>query len=167
MFFQPEMINRGYDCKFHAKSRARTMDEYSSRSVDGCVICWKKALYVLSPLLPSLPHLPLSLFPLSLALLTLLLYSLLPSLFSLLLTYLLRFDCVAVESIEYQSLALKKHDVIGQAGMNRLLTKDNIGLVTILRPKGDLVFNPKAGKVEDAEEGARKGEEQGEGVEGA
>eukprot|EP01127_Copromyxa_protea_P013814 TRINITY_DN3747_c0_g1_i1.p1 TRINITY_DN3747_c0_g1~~TRINITY_DN3747_c0_g1_i1.p1 ORF type:complete len:526 (+),score=86.19 TRINITY_DN3747_c0_g1_i1:72-1580(+) len=98
IFFQIEMMNRGYDSKFHAKSRARTMDEYSSRTVDGCVICWKQDL----------------------------------------------FDCIAVESVEYQSLALKKHDVIGQAGMNRLLTKDNIALGVILRPKGTLVFNPRA-----------------------
>eukprot|EP01127_Copromyxa_protea_P013202 TRINITY_DN3529_c0_g1_i1.p1 TRINITY_DN3529_c0_g1~~TRINITY_DN3529_c0_g1_i1.p1 ORF type:complete len:901 (+),score=138.88 TRINITY_DN3529_c0_g1_i1:76-2703(+) len=98
IFFQQELISRGYDCKFHAKSRARTMDEYSSRTVDGCVIAWKVDIL----------------------------------------------DCVAIESIEYQSLALKKHDIIGQAGMNRLMTKDNIALGIVLKSKGSLVFNPKA-----------------------
>eukprot|EP01126_Amoeba_proteus_P003828 TRINITY_DN11296_c0_g1_i1.p1 TRINITY_DN11296_c0_g1~~TRINITY_DN11296_c0_g1_i1.p1 ORF type:complete len:304 (+),score=71.31 TRINITY_DN11296_c0_g1_i1:558-1469(+) len=92
------MLARGYDGKFHAKSRVRTMDEQSSRSVDGCVIFWKHHM----------------------------------------------FDCVSQESIEYQSLALKKYEMIGQAGMYRLMTKDNIALVVILRPLGPLVINASA-----------------------
>ena len=53
------------------------------------------------------------------------------------------FDCEGEEVIEYQSLALKKYDMIGQAGMNRLMTKDNIALGVILKtkPNNPIVFN--------------------------
>jgi hypothetical protein len=45
VFFYPQIANRGYQGLFHSKSRARTMDEYSSRTVDGCCIFWKDAMY--------------------------------------------------------------------------------------------------------------------------
>lgn len=47
LFFHPNLAEHGYVGKFHAKSRARTMDEFSSRTVDGCVIFWKEDLYFL------------------------------------------------------------------------------------------------------------------------
>jgi len=44
------------------------------------------------------------------------------------------FSLAAQEAIEYQSLGLRKHDTIGQSGMNRLLTKDNVALALVLKP---------------------------------
>jgi len=98
VFFHPQISIRGYKGIFHSKSRARTMDQYSSRNVDGCCIFWKEEL----------------------------------------------FDCVFEELIEYQSLALKKFEMVGQQGMNRLMTKDNIAIVVILKPKGTLKINSEA-----------------------
>lgn len=94
-YFFPQIANRGYQGLFHSKSRARTMDEYSSRNVDGCCIFWKDSL----------------------------------------------FQLVSEELIEYQSLALKKFEMVGQEGMNRLMTKDNIAIAVVLKPKGTLRIN--------------------------
>jgi hypothetical protein len=51
------------------------------------------------------------------------------------------------ELIEYQSLALKKFELVGQQGMNRLMTKDNIAIVVLLKPKGNLKLNSDTGIV--------------------
>jgi len=88
VFFQPEMLSRGYVGKFHPKSRARTMDDHAKKTVDGCVTFWKRELFTL----------------------------------------------VSDEVIEYQAMALLRHDSIGQAGINRMMTKDNIALTVLLKP---------------------------------
>jgi CCR4-NOT transcription complex subunit 6 len=95
VFFYPQITIRGYKGVFHSKSRARTMDQYSSRTVDGCCIFWKDEL----------------------------------------------FECVMEELVEFQALALKKFEMVGQQGMNRLMTKDNIAIVALLKPKGKLKIN--------------------------
>jgi len=54
------------------------------------------------------------------------------------------FSVVSCERIEYQSLALQKHKIIGPDGVSRLLEKDNVALIMLLKPKGNLKINPKA-----------------------
>jgi len=54
------------------------------------------------------------------------------------------FSVVACERIEYQSLALQKHHLIGPDGVSRLVEKDNVALVLLLKPKGTLKINPDA-----------------------
>eukprot|EP01130_Rhizamoeba_saxonica_P015525 TRINITY_DN6995_c0_g1_i1.p1 TRINITY_DN6995_c0_g1~~TRINITY_DN6995_c0_g1_i1.p1 ORF type:complete len:501 (+),score=94.86 TRINITY_DN6995_c0_g1_i1:245-1747(+) len=44
-FFEPELAEKGYVGKFQPKSRARTMDHYSSLNVDGCCIFWKEEYF--------------------------------------------------------------------------------------------------------------------------
>jgi len=103
VFFQPEMLSRGYVGKFHPKSRARTMDEQSKKTVDGCVIFWKRDIFTLAS---------------------------------------------EDQVIEYQAMALLRHDTIGQSGINRMMTKDNIALTVLLKPiKGSsLSIQPGAGE---------------------
>jgi CCR4-NOT transcription complex subunit 6 len=56
------------------------------------------------------------------------------------------FSLVRQEVVEYQTLGLRKHDILGQTGMNRLITKDNIALAVLLRPNlsTGLRINPQA-----------------------
>jgi len=96
VFFQPELASRGYQCRFHPKSRARTMDEIMKKTVDGCVTFWKRDL----------------------------------------------FTFVNEEVIEFHYMAMIRHDNIGQAGINRLMTKDNIALSVLLKPKHPLIVSP-------------------------
>eukprot|EP01125_Pyxidicula_operculata_P015564 TRINITY_DN5297_c0_g1_i1.p1 TRINITY_DN5297_c0_g1~~TRINITY_DN5297_c0_g1_i1.p1 ORF type:complete len:513 (+),score=98.64 TRINITY_DN5297_c0_g1_i1:658-2196(+) len=42
------------------------------------------------------------------------------------------------ELIEYQAIALRKHDSIGSSGINRLMNKDNIAIAVLLELKGNL-----------------------------
>jgi CCR4-NOT transcription complex subunit 6 len=57
------------------------------------------------------------------------------------------FSLVAEEVIEFHGTAMTRHDNIGQAGINRLLSKDNIALCVLLKPKNPLLtISPHAGE---------------------
>lgn len=107
-YFLPELKRDGYDGIFSPKSRAKTMAESDRRYVDGCAIFYRTAKYLISFIIFQRE-----------------LYND---------DAIKRFSLVYDHLIEFNQLALANAE--GSDDMlNRVMTKDNIGLAALLETK--------------------------------
>jgi CCR4-NOT transcription complex subunit 6 len=113
-FFLPELQKNGYDGVFSPKSRAKTMSEQDRRYVDGCAIFYRQSKY--GTVFDRHPCETVR-FPL----------------------VVWRFRLIKHHLVEFNQLAMSAangtacHDM-----MNRVMTKDNIGLVAFFETKEEI-----------------------------